>query len=91
MVNKTLDSSDQIVELSLKKIMERYGQMSVHNQELQRLLQDPGVIDVIKSDYRGNLIQAINRNGEQILRDLVKQAKSSETKHKQLTGLESAF
>lgn len=83
MVDKTLSNSDKIVEMSLKKAVDRYGQMKSHNEELQRLLLDSGVLDVIKSDYRGNLIQSINRNGEQILRDLLKQAKASEAKQKQ--------
>ena len=87
MVDKTLTSSDKIVEMSLKKVLERYGRMKSHNNELERLLSDPGVLDVIKSDYRGNLILSINRNGEQILRDLMKQAKSGESKQKQLGEL----
>jgi PHD/YefM family antitoxin component YafN of YafNO toxin-antitoxin module len=82
MVNKTLETADQIVEVSLKRVAERYGKMP--SADLQRLLQDPGVVEVIKSDYRGNLILAINRHGEQILRDLVKQAKASESKQPRL-------
>ena len=84
-----MDTADQIVEVSLKRIAERYGKMPA--ADLQRLLQDPGVVDVIKSDYRGNLILAINRRGEQILRDLVKQAKAQEAKQPRLQKRYSTF
>jgi hypothetical protein len=86
LVNRMISGADQVSELSLLRLVSRYSQMRRYRSELERLLRDRGLIDVIKADYRGNLIQVINRTGETIIRDLAREAKERQESKKSVVS-----
>lgn len=85
LVSKILPNADKVTELSFLHALQRYSEMESHSVELVQFLRDKTVLEVIKQDFRGNTAQTINRCGEAIIREMIKEAKEAkETKGKQL-------
>ncbi len=75
--NRILPSTDQVAELSLLRALRRYERMHTLSPQLEQFLKDKTVLTVIKADFKGNTAQAINRAGEAVIRELVRQASAS--------------
>jgi len=80
LLNRVLPNTDQVTEVSLLHAIHRYGEMNALSPELERFLTDKTVLEVVKSDFRGNTAQTVNRCGESVVRELVKQAKQMKLK-----------
>jgi len=80
LLNQILHNTDQVTEVSLNHALHRYGEMELHSGELERFLKDKSVLEVVKSDFRGNTAQNVNRSGEAVIRELVSKAKESSQK-----------
>jgi len=80
LLSRILPAADKVTEVSLLHALQRYGEMDAHSVELARFLNDKTVQEVIKSDFRGNTVQTINRCGEAIIREMVKEAKDAKRK-----------
>jgi hypothetical protein len=85
LLNRMLPNTDKATEMSLIHALHRYGEMRSTSVELEYFLRDKTVLDVIKSDFRGNTALTINRSGEAVIRELIKEAKAAkESKQGQL-------
>jgi hypothetical protein len=80
LLNRVLPDADKVTEVSLLHALQRYSEMESHSVELARFLNDKTVQEVIKSDFRGNTLQSINRCGEAIIREMVREAKEAKRK-----------
>ncbi len=80
LLSRLLPAADKVTEVSLLHALQRYWEMETHSVELERFLNDKTVQEVIKSDFRGNTVQTINRCGEAIIREMVKEAKEAKRK-----------
>lgn len=78
LVNKMLPESDKAAEAALRLAWARYSKMKSVSNEFHQFLNDRSVLDVIKSDFRANTIQIVNRSGEAIIRSLIKAAQGKE-------------
>jgi hypothetical protein len=78
LLDKMTEDANKAAEHALAMGIKRYGSVQTVNKELERLLSDKSVVEVIKSDFRGNMLMVINRSGEKVVRELIKQAKKSE-------------
>jgi hypothetical protein len=80
LATKLLPNVEKLTEVSLKHVLQRYGEMQHISEELDRFLRDANVLDVIKSDFRGNTSQTLNKSAEAVIRELVKQLKDIKAK-----------
>jgi hypothetical protein len=84
------ENSDKVTEMSLIHAMHRYGEMRGISSQLEQLLRDKTVLDVIKSDFRGNAALTLNRTGESVMREMLKKMKESEIRPIKPAELERA-
>jgi hypothetical protein len=47
--------------------------------EFDQFLSDRTILEVIKADFRSNTAQTVNRSGEGIIRQLIKEAREKKT------------
>jgi hypothetical protein len=80
LLDKMMQDADKAAEHAILMGMKRYGDVRTIDRELERFLSDKTVIEVIKSDFRGNMLMVINRSGEKVIRELIKKALSEATK-----------
>jgi hypothetical protein len=78
LLDKMTEDANKAAEHALIMGIKRYGTVEKISQEVERILSDKSVIEVIKSDFRGNMLMVINRSGEKVIRELIKQAKKAE-------------
>lgn len=77
LLDKMTEDANKAAEHAVSMGIKRYGNVRTIDKELERFLSDPSVIEVIKSDFRGNMLMVINRSGEKVIRELMKKARSS--------------
>ena len=80
LLDKMTEDADRAAEHAILMGMRRYGSVRLIDKELERFLSDKSVVEVIKSDFRGNMLMVINRSGEKIIRELIKKARAEATK-----------
>lgn len=80
LVSYLLDHLDEATEKSLAAGLARFGSLGKERSDIQLFVQDKGIREAIKSDFRGNLVSLVTRGGEKVVRDLVKaiEAKKAE-------------
>jgi hypothetical protein len=76
-VGQTADTTDRVAEATLKMAVHRYGETHGISDELERFLRDRTVLDVIKSDFRGNVSANLNNACESVIRALIKRRKAA--------------
>lgn len=74
LLDKMTEDADKAAEHALLMGLKRYGSVQMIEKELERFLSDKSVTEVIKSDFRGNMLMVINRSGEKIIRELIKKS-----------------
>ncbi len=72
LVSYLLDHLDDATEKSLAAGLHRFGKINKGQNDLYALVQDKGLREVIKSDFRGNLLSLVSKGGEKVVKDLLK-------------------
>ena len=78
-MKQAIEDSDKATEASLRIAAHRYGELHGISPELEQFLRDKGVLDVMKSDFRGNISANLNRACEAVIRDLIRRTKASKS------------
>src|SRR5581483_8386802 len=72
LVTYLLEHLDSATDKSLAAGLHRFGALNKGDNAIQALLQDKGVREAIKSDFRGNLLALVSKGGEKVVKDLIK-------------------
>jgi hypothetical protein len=78
LLERMTEDANKAAEHALTMGIKRYGKTRPLEANVEKILSDKTVVEVIKSDFRGNMLMVINRTGEKIIRELTKQAKKGE-------------
>ena len=62
---------------STKWTLIRFGKMEGNAKELQAFVADKSIREVIKADFRGNLLILVAKGGEKVVKDLLKATEQS--------------
>lgn len=77
LLDRMTEDANKAVEHAMAMGLKRYGKAQTVSKELERFLSDSNVIEVVKSDFRGNMLMIINRAGEKSIRELIKKAQQT--------------
>jgi hypothetical protein len=72
LLDRMTEDANKAAEHALQMGLKRYGKVHSVSAELERFLTDKSILEVIKSDFRGNMLMVINRSGEKIVREMIK-------------------
>lgn len=72
LLDRMTEDANKAAEHALQMGLKRYGKVHSVSAELERFLTDKSIMEVIKSDFRGNMLMVINRSGEKIVREMIK-------------------
>jgi hypothetical protein len=86
LITYLLDNLDKATEKSLQAGLVRFGKLGKGESDIQLFVQDKGIREAIKSDFRGNLVTLISKGGEKVAKDLLK---TLETKQSESQALEA--
>ena len=72
LVTYLLDNMDKATEKSLRAGLVRFGDLGKGQSDIQIFVHDKTIREVIKSDFRGNLVTLVSKGGEKVIKDLLK-------------------
>jgi hypothetical protein len=76
LVTYLLEHLDDATEKSLAAGLHRFGKLKKGQNDIYAFVQDKGIRETIKSDFRGNLLSLVSKGGEKVVRDLMKAVES---------------
>ncbi len=80
LITYLLDNLDKVTDHALAAGLVRFGRAGKGGIDLQALVQDKSVREVIKADFRGNLVMVVSKGGEKVLKDLIKATEEAKAK-----------
>lgn len=83
LVTYLLDNMDKATEKSLRAGLARFGELGKGQSDIQIFVHDKTVREVIKSDFRGNLVTLVSKGGEKVIKDLLKSLEVRVTEEQQ--------
>lgn len=72
LVTYLLDNMDKATEKSLRAGLARFGELGKSHSDINIFVYDKTIREVIKSDFRGNLVTLVSKGGEKVIKDLLK-------------------
>jgi hypothetical protein len=74
LITYLLENLDKATEKSLAAGMSRFGKLGKGQSDIKLFVQDKGIREIIKADFRGNLLSLVTKGGEKVVKDLLKTA-----------------
>jgi hypothetical protein len=68
---------DKATEHALLAGLARFGQMGGRANDIHIFITDKAIREIVKSDFRGNLLTLVAKGGEKVVKDLVKAAEAA--------------
>lgn len=72
LISYLLENLDTATEKSLRAGLSRFGELGKGNSDIKMFVHDKTIREVIKADFRGNLVALVSRGGEKVVKDLLK-------------------
>lgn len=86
LITYLLDNLDKVTEKSLSAGLARFGKLGKGNSDIKMFVQDRAIREVIKSDFRGNLLSLVSKGGEKVVKDLLKAVEAKAQAERTLLG-----